>query len=242
MAGRSSRFKDKGIYKPKFALCVEGKPLLAYALDTFRAFHSTANFLFVTTNENKHQNTLTGVVQDLLISSSEIITLKTYTSGQAATVAAGLSLSGFDLESRMLIFNTDSFQRNFMIPKNFLDGEVSGYLETFSGFGLGWSFVHPKVNQTSEVALVTEKTNPSEYCSTGLYGFKSAKLFLDTFKIYEQIYMNEFRLKETYVAPMYNLLIRQGHKISFKKIDASDYHCFGTPEELDIFTKNLRRP
>ena len=88
----------------------------------------------------------------------------------------------------------------------------------------------------SYIALeVLEKERISDNCTVGAYYFRTCALYE---QLYQDYYVNnsqKINLKEKYVAPLYNQLIKQNGKIFISTIPASAVHVLGTPEELNMF-------
>lgn len=87
-----------------------------------------------------------------------------------------------------------------------------------------WSFA--EVDKEDNVLRTSEKERISPNCSNGLYYFKSVYIFNKYFKKYSNSIDGE-----SYIAPMYNLLIADDLNVKIKRIDSSDILLCGTPDE-----------
>ncbi|MNI62637.1 hypothetical protein D3C73_1179670 [compost metagenome] len=89
------------------------------------------------------------------------------------------------------------------------------------------------------VLRTTEKERVSNFCSDGLYYFKSKNMFE---KIFLDAVENDETVKgEFYVAPLYNKLIRSGGVVKYEKIDTSKIDFCGTPEEYEYLVSNISK-
>jgi ribose 5-phosphate isomerase B len=85
------------------------------------------------------------------------------------------------------------------------------------------------------VTNVVEKEVISKEANVGLYHFKTGKMFL---KYADEMIQNEILVKnEFYIAPMYNLMIRDGLKIT--AANTEKMHVLGTPHQFEFFCKRV---
>jgi len=233
MAGKSSRFYDKGFKVPKYKLPVfNNSNVFCESLKSFKSYFDSDTFLFI----HRHDDNSTEFIQEyckvLNIKNPILHELSFDTKGQADTVALGLK----DLKIEMLkepiyIFNIDSFLLNFEKPSSDFLTKTGGYLELFMGEGSHWSFAEIR---NDLVLRTTEKIRISNLCSNGLYYFSSANMYLDVFNIMEL--NNDY--KELFIAPMYNFLIEKKINVKYSIIEISNIIFCGTPEEYkNIYPK-----
>ena len=83
---------------------------------------------------------------------------------------------------------------------------------------------------------VREKKRISDNCTLGAYYFSSAGLYR---RLYEEYYSDGGRLEknERYIAPLYNLMIEKGMKVTISIVPAEKVHVLGTPDELQEFVR-----
>ena len=230
MAGLSSRFTKAGYELPKYMLELNGLTLFEHAILSFEKYFATEEFLFIALdNEFGVKDFILNKVRELKIANCRTVIFPEPTRGQAETVYLGLLQVGYD-DVPMTIFNIDTFRPGFIFPEQFDLFAIDGYLETFIGSGANWSNIMP-VDSTDRVSLTAEKQEISKYCCTGLYYWKSSRLFCDLVQENMQIPVTEFQGNEYYIAPMYNDLIAEGKDIRFNVIDRSAVVFCGTPEE-----------
>ena len=115
------------------------------------------------------------------------------------------------------------------MPK-FYDNTIA-YFEVFKGSGSNWSFAQT-LSDSDVIIRTAEKERISDLCSTGLYFFKSASLFLDA---YEQS-LTKTVIGEHYVAPLYNYVIQYGIA-RVLPINSCDVRFYGIPSEYLDFVQ-----
>jgi len=235
MAGLSSRFTREGFTKPKYMLEGRGKTLFEHSVGSFSAYFSSEYFLFVSLNVDGVEEFVNERCGRLGIKNYSLIILDCATRGQAETVSKGLRLCGAKEDEQITIFNIDTFRPRFKFPDFLSDPAVDGYLETFVGGGSNWSNILPDPAGDNRVSLTAEKQEISQYCCTGLYFWRSVKLFQDCFAAYERQFDGVSNGGELYVAPMYNLAIKSGCEINYSVIDRSDVIFCGIPSEYKAF-------
>lgn len=79
------------------------------------------------------------------------------------------------------------------------------------------------------MARTTEKVRISDLCSNGLYYFSSVSLFEESFKLFA----NQTDIKELFVAPIYNVLIRKGLRVKYILLEKNQTLFAGTPSEYE---------
>lgn len=236
MAGLSQRFIEKGFTLPKYMLYVKNKSIFSLAINSFSNYYTDCKFLFISRDLFETKRFIEAECKLLGIKNYEIIILDKPTKGQAETVYIGINKSTIKEFEPITIFNIDTFRPNFKFPRNIT--EWDGYLEVFWGEGNNWSYAKTESENSTKVIETAEKNQISNYCSTGLYYFKSAKLFIEAYKTQTSNSETEL-IKELYVAPLYNVLINQNKNISIELIQKSDVIFCGVPEEYFEYSKKI---
>lgn len=226
MAGLSSRFFKAGYTQPKYMLKAHGETLFAHAVNSFADYFQQDRFLFVVRADYGTPAFVAAEAERLGIRDFDLVVLDRETAGQAETVA--LALDGYSSES-LYIFNIDTFRPGYQKPA-FCD-QADGYLETFIGSGKNWSNIEPQQPGSDRVIRTAEKQEISEYCCTGLYHWGSADLYRRYYDEYARLDKSQLDAGEQYVAPMYNLAIRDGRDIRFSVIEPEEVIFCGTPDE-----------
>lgn len=88
-----------------------------------------------------------------------------------------------------------------------LNPAIDGIIPCSIEEGNNWSFCAADAN--GKISKVTEKDRISDYCSVGFYYFRSSRDFIQ-YTEKELARLTEHSNTETYVAPLYNLMIKDG--------------------------------
>jgi hypothetical protein len=236
MAGLSQRFIKAGFTLPKYMLYAKNKSLFNLALSSFSNYFTECNFLFIAREVYETKRFIQEECKLLGIENYEVVILENPTQGQAETVSIGLEKSTIDENEPITIFNIDTFRPGFTFPKNIDDWD--GYLEVFWGDGNNWSYAKTESENSTKVIETAEKLQISNYCSTGLYYFKSSKLFVEAYQSRTPISESSL-IKELYVAPLYNVLISQNKNIHIELIQKTDVLFCGVPDEYYEYLKKI---
>ena len=240
MAGLSRRFTEAGYKKPKYMLEAHGKSLFAHAVSSFERYFKSLPFLFVARDTQSTRSFIQGECEKLGIRNFKIIILQHETRGQAETVALGLELAAIDDFEPLTVFNIDTFRPNFKFPTAFDIETVDGYLEVFPGTGNNWSYVRADPTMVNKVIETTEKIPISNLCCTGLYHFRSVKLFKTAYLSFNNGDYKKFNITELFIAPMYNILLRDYSDVRFDLIEKDEVIFCGIPSEYNDFLNNYR--
>jgi hypothetical protein len=229
MAGASSRFKQFGYTKPKFLLKFGNDKIITHIIKSYNNFIKKNGALFVYNSNDIDRKQLTNLI---LLSgceskSFELLDLKKLTMGQAETAA--IAIETYKLFGPITIVNIDTLYSNWTGIDYAEKPLIDGYLDVTKWSGNNWSFI--KNNLTGRVFEIAEKSRISDLTSTGLYSFKSGKVFLDYQKsIEKEIGCNQY-LGEYFVSAVYKKMISDGLHIHSREIDKKNLKLFGTPQE-----------
>ncbi|MGE4350806.1 MAG: glycosyltransferase family 2 protein [Bdellovibrionales bacterium] len=237
MAGLSQRFIKAGYELPKYRLKAGGQSIFGHVLSGFSAYFKTDTFLFICRDVADTPAFVEKECKALGIKSYEIVVLSEPTRGQAETVFLGLKQKAVSEEEPLTIFNIDTIHPDFQhpIPEDF--AKMDGYLEVFQGPGDAWSFARTKSPTDNTVVETAEKRRISPYCSTGLYYFRRAAFFYDSYEKEVAKPEEEWDAKELYIAPLYNDLIASGKVVKAVEIPFSFLIPCGVPDEYEAFKK-----
>lgn len=227
MAGMGTRFAREGFTVPKYKIRAKGRSLFEWSMLSLREFFAD-EFVFATL-EGEDELWLMAQARELGISRSRVISRVALSKGQAQTaydVACQLGASG-----PLWIYNIDTYVANGMKPSD-MDG-FAGCLHVFNSKDPGMSFVN--FNALGDVNEIAEKRVISNWATVGMYGFESVGKFCEIYEeAYEQ-YAIEAINAESYIAPMYELMIREGARVCAPKLEIADVHILGTPSQLQSF-------
>lgn len=232
MAGLGQRFQQAGYTQPKYQIEVRGKSLFEWALISLQRFiERDGHCFFLVRRADKARDFITSKCVELGVRRVTIIELDALTNGQATTALQARSY--WWPAKPLLIYNIDTHVSPDILRPEGAAGE--GWIPCFQPEGEHWSFA--AVDAKGNVIEVREKQRISPYATIGLYWFSSASLYEYAYNTH---YSNSDNMErgECYVAPLYNVLINKGMRITSNVIPISAVHPLGTPDEVESFRLN----
>ncbi|MDB4916569.1 MAG: nucleotidyltransferase [Gemmatimonadetes bacterium] len=235
MAGRGSRFADRGVETPKPLIEVHGRPMIAWALDGIRDILASASrVIFVALREHDGRFALASMLPALGGPNSQVVFIDAVTEGQLCTVLA--ADEHLDMGSDLLVASCDTYVVSPLARDIAArTPDCHGIISVADLPGDRWSFA--RTDDAGRVVEVAEKVRISNHASTGLYYFSSARELVDI--AHGMIARQEKTRGEYYVIPVYEKLIAQGHRVDISV--ASEMHDMGTPEAMHAFTTRAAR-
>ena len=225
MAGRGSRFADKGYVFPKPLVEIKGKPMIQLVIENLNI---DANYIFIVQKEHVEKYNIKQMLE-ILKPGCAVIELDEVTEGAAVTTL--LAKEFIDNDSPLLLANSDQYIEwdSSEIMYNFLNSDIDGGILTFDSTHPKWSYA--KVDESNFVTQVAEKNPISNNATVGIYFWKKGS---DYVKYAEEMIHKDIRVNgEFYVCPVFNEAINDAKKIKIKNID--EMWGIGTPEDLDNF-------
>jgi dTDP-glucose pyrophosphorylase len=219
LAGNSSRFFNSGYDLVKYKLPINNKTVIEYILSYVPKSEKLLLILNSKFSDSDYFNKVLSELEFLYFKIVEI----SETKGQLDSVVKGLmlSLDFYNITESITIYNGDTIRK----IHNWTNFPGDGYIETFISSGNHWSFV----DKIGSVNIVKEKEKISDYCSSGLYYFKSARIIFDNI----DKYLCENLSTELYIAPFYNTLISQKFDIRSGLVSKKSFIFCGTPVEYE---------
>lgn len=232
MAGLGSRFRKKGYTVPKYMIEAKGKSLFFWSVSSLQSFHlESSNLIFIVRKDDQATQFIKEECSKLNIEQLQIVEIDELTDGQATTVL--FAKPYWNSEEPIIIYNIDTHVEPQALQKETTNDD--GWVPCFNAPGDSWSFV--KVDKCGKAVELREKTRISEHATIGLYWFKTAEL-------YEQTYYSYFSKPgreekgERYIAPIYNQLISEKKVVTISDIPLNRVHMLGTPEQLEDFLRS----
>lgn len=233
MAGRGSRFSEKGFVIPKPFISVFGKPIFRWALESILDLHFSKLILVALRDHSDHFQ-IDQYIPEQLRDMTEIILLESPTEGQLCTVLA--CKDALVENDDLLIISSDTY-----VKSNLKDSILNqkpdsrGIISVANLPGDRWSFAKP--DHSGRVVEVTEKIRISDFASTGLYYFRFVQDIISIGE--EMVRKKETHKGEYYIMPVYQKMIQRGDYIGLSM--AEGIIDLGTPEALtDFIRKNER--
>lgn len=230
MAGRGSRFSEKGYTFPKPLIEIHGKPMIQLVVENIGI---EGQYIFIVQKDHYEKYCLKYMLQ-LIAPGCKIICIDHITEGAACTVL--LANEYIDNNNPLLIANSDQYLE--WSPGSFIyeasSEGIDGCISTFENTHPKWSYVN--LNDNGLVTEVREKEVISNKATTGLYFWKKGSDFV---KYANQMINKNIRVNnEFYVAPVYNEAINDNLKIKIS--DCKKMWGIGTPEDLELFIEKFK--
>jgi len=235
MAGLGSRFKEKGYLLPKFRVMARGRTLMDWSLSSLQAFFGQ-RFIFACL-EGEEEDWIHSAVTDLGISEFVIAKRSIVSRGQAETAFDALMYAA--PSDSLWIYNIDTCVVPYAMRPQHL-GTAAGCVPVFHCNDPNMSFV--RYGQGDDVIEIAEKQPISHWATIGLYGFRSARCFSES---YQEAY-DRGRIQtvqgERYVAPIYKLTLLQGERVVAPRLGIEAVRILGTPAQVLDFDPAAHPP
>jgi UDP-N-acetylglucosamine diphosphorylase / glucose-1-phosphate thymidylyltransferase / UDP-N-acetylgalactosamine diphosphorylase / glucosamine-1-phosphate N-acetyltransferase / galactosamine-1-phosphate N-acetyltransferase len=231
MAGRGSRFVEKGVQTPKPFIQVAGQPMIYWAIKSLIEIpHS--EIIFIALREHERDYEISKLLKKITYSSPNLILLDGITEGQLCTVLA--ARDRIYTEEDVLIASADTYivsnLSRDIAQKTF---DCHGIISVADMSGDQWSFA--RTDKFGRVIEVTEKVRISDYASTGLYYFSNG---CELMSLADEIIANGEKTRgEYYIIPVYQKYIQRGMRVDISR--ANQMWDMGTPDALTSFEKHL---
>lgn len=231
MAGRGSRFQTAGFALPKPLIPVRGKPMIQFVIDNLRPSRPH-RFIFITLRDFAEQFGLDEKLR-AWAPGCEVRFLDAVTEGAACTVLTVKSL--IDSDAPLMIANCDQYVECAM--DDYLAAMdqpgTDGLIMTMWADHPKWSYC--RFSPEGRVTEVVEKQVVSNEATVGIYNYKHGRDFVRAAE--QMIAANERVNNEFYVAPAYNVLLKEGQEIKVFNVGKEYDGMFGlgTPFDLEKF-------
>lgn len=224
-AGLGSRFEQDfpGIPKPMIKL--SGRYLLDWSLDSL-PIYTDDTLIIITQRQHKVKAKLLNHIQNRFrFNNVHWLEIEGLTSGQLET--AYLAKDLIDPNAGIGIFNCDTFFQSKTLSDLLQDTNIEGIIPCAQEKGDAWSFC--KIDENDYVIDIAEKQRISDWCSVGFYFFRNTLMFLDL----TPKYLQNAKVKETYVAPFYKEYLVKGMKLVIDRVTA--FKPMGTPDQIEAY-------
>lgn len=228
MAGRGSRFEEKGYTDRKPFIDINGKPMIHRVIENLNIeFDANYKFILVCLREDFERYNFSEFKNIIGHESYDIICLDDVTQGAAQTILTAKHL--IDNETPLLTMNSDQMIEYDVETMFWKAKEYDAMIPCFYGEGKAWSYA--KTGPDGYVTEVAEKKQISNQATAGYYYWSRGSDFV---KYAEQMIEENDRTNgEFYVAPVYNWAIKDNKKVGTFMV-TKIYHL-GTPEYLEQF-------
>lgn len=231
MAGKGSRFRDAGYTDAKPLIDVAGQHMFELVMANTSP-DTPHRWILVARSEDAAANDLVGMAN--AAGHQDVTVVSQVGDRQGAVATCMLALPYLDLESPLMIVNSDQWVRfdanEFLSSLGDFDGSI---LTMTTDRDPKWSYVER--NQSGDIVGVREKVAVSDEGTVGLYLFRRARDFVNASAL--MIAANDTVNNEFYVAPTFSYLAASGAKITTHSVGDvnSGAYGLGTPEDLARF-------
>ncbi len=224
MAGRGSRFSNKGYQTPKPLIQVDGIPMFVRALGSLGNLEYEL-LVMIALKEHETEFKVSDLIAKYLPNKPvKLLLIDEVTEGQLCTVL----LASDEIKNKpVLVMASDTLVEGNLDYDIRNLGDAKGLISVINLPGDSWSFA--RINDNGIVVEVQEKIRISDHASTGLYYFSCGDDLINFGN--EMIKNNERNRGEFFVIPVYQKLIHAG--ISIKISQATAMWDMGTPENLE---------
>jgi dTDP-glucose pyrophosphorylase len=223
IAGKSSRFKSAGYTTAKYLLPVSGKPVIQHILSYFDRSKPT---LLILNKQDVNKKKIERILKALEYKDFQVVEIDD-TDGQLTSVVEGVLISKYhNYDGPAWIYNGDTIRKK-ELPYSLLSNNNSeGFIEVFKEEGSHWSFV----DSLGKISRITEKNRISDYCCTGLYGFKNLNRVIGYVRN-----GNVAKLRnELYVSGVFQNIMDDNMTVWAFESDRTEFLLCGTPSEYEM--------
>jgi len=229
MAGLGKRFRDKGYKVPKQFVIVDDKQIIDYSFNSIDV-SDYQKIIFIVLKEYITNFHIDEILKSKFGNSIEIVVIDELTDGSVCSCLAAKSL--INNENPLVIYTLDvHFSPVFKYDPNLF--YCRSFVLTFQSNSPNYSYA--ELDENGDVIKTEEKKVISNNALVGIYGFVSGALFVS---MAEKMIADKLKTNnEYYIAPLYNLIIGQGHRVLACPVE--QMHVIGTPEEMVFFRDNV---
>ena len=228
IAGKAQRFLDAGYTMPKPLILAKHRHVIDWSLSSIDT--KECNLIFIVRLDHIYNFSIDRILKKKFGSDIKIVVVDKVTRGALETCV--LAESYIDNSLPLFIYTPDVYFEPVFNPAS-VDEKSDGFLLTFLANSPDHSYTEK--DEFGKVTRVVEKEVISQEANVGLYYFKTGDMFLKYGK--EVIDTNMLVKNEFYIAPMYNLMIRDGLHVTAKTTEKM--HILGTPETFEFFCKRV---
>ena len=232
IAGKAQRFLDAGYRMPKPLILANHKHVIDWALDSIKT--DECNLIFIVRLDHILTYSIDKILKQKFGDDITIVVLDHITKGALETCVLAEKYMK-DSHLPLLIYTPDVYFEPQFDP-NSIESSSDGFLLTFKANSPDHSYC--SYDENGNVKSVAEKEVISEQANVGVYYYKSSDLFL---KYAKQALSNNYCIvnNEFYIAPMYNLMIKDGLRVTYK--ETPKMHVLGTPKTFEFFCDKVTR-
>jgi len=185
--------------------------------------------IFIVRQEHIDEFSIDAFLKEKFGQDTVVLTVPELTRGSVETCLAAKKLIHND--DPLAIWCSDVYFEPQLVVQDFAP-ESDGDLLTFKSNSPNYSYC---ALQNDKVTNVVEKRVISPHANVGLYWFRRGKDFVEAAD--QMIAQNITTNAEFFIAPLYNLLIQNGRRITHTPVEK--VHIFGSDTEYDFFVNKV---
>lgn len=226
MVGKGQRFRDEGFTLPKQLIQVGHQQMIDWSMSCIKT--EECNQIFVIRRDTIDNNEMDNVLRSKFGDDITIVVAEEETEGTVCSCL--LAEKYIDNDLPLSITTLDMYFEPHFDPSKVPNSD--GVVLTFDADNPAYSY--SQLGEDGYVVKTAEKEVISNHAHAGLYHFARGSDFV---RLSKEMIKRNIRVKnEFYVAPLYNLFIEDGMKISIQPIDR--LWSMGTPDERRYFLEN----
>jgi bifunctional N-acetylglucosamine-1-phosphate-uridyltransferase/glucosamine-1-phosphate-acetyltransferase GlmU-like protein len=238
MAGKGSRFSERGYELPKPLIDVDGKPMIIKAVD---CLPETNSKIFICLKDHSDKYSVDKVLEEYY-NNTQILNISETTEGQACTCELGINEFNLDLEKPILIsacdngvyYDTEEYMR--LVNDEDIDIIVWSFRNNQASKNNPNMYAWLEVDENNFIKNVSCKNfiydDPLKtHAIIGTMFFRKAIYFTGGLN---KNYIENIRSNnEFYVDDVLNQNIKAGLKV--KVFEVKNYICWGTPDDYETY-------
>lgn len=237
MSGIGNRFIEAGYPMPKPLIEVEGKPIIEHVV---HLFPNESKFTFICNSKHLNETNMRAILKRICPNAT-IVEIPNHKKGPVFAVSQIFNL--IEEEEEVIVnycdFNTYWDYHDFLTHTR--NRGADGAIPSYKGFhphmlgSTNYAFIKDEKQWMIKIKEKEPFTNNrmQEYASNGTYYFKKGALVK---KYFQELLLSDQNINgEFYVSLVYNLLVRDGFKVSIYEIQ----HMlqWGTPNDLEEYNR-----
>lgn len=263
MAGRGSRFLEAAHLNPEYSrpkplITICGKPMVQWALESLPFVHlphrpartkrirvSPTNLVFICRRDHEEDFVISNSLKEIFSDYINVLFVDQITRGAAETVL--IAKDFINTNEDIIVSDSDHFFDGGSLYKAILQKgkDTSGIIPVFKppDSDPKWSFT--LFDEKCVASAVGEKdaelAAKGAWANIGAFYFSKGRFFVEEAESMIKngdMYGAEDK-KEFYIAPVYDRLIKKGHRIEVAITPQA--WGLGTPKDVDYFEKNFEQ-
>lgn len=232
IAAQDLFFKRDEFFYPKPLIDVDGKPMIARAVECLQRLGPDLEFIFVTSIEDCQQFSLDNVLRLVTKDRCQVVQLRKPTRG--AVCSSLMAIDHIASNEPLVVANGDQIiDVDLSATVEQLAASYDAGVITFESVHPRWSYV--LADNSGLVLEAAEKRVISSNAIAGFYWFATGDSFI---KAAMRLIEHDVQHNGAYyIAPSLNELILEGKRVGHRKIPVSAYHSFYSPQKLDEYQR-----